>query len=62
MATPVEVKTKYESQLLSIPGVVGVVAGVDKIIVLAEFEDVRVPSSLEGIPVEVRVTGRITPL
>lgn len=62
MPSPVEVKNKYEDQLLRIPGVVGVVATEDRIVVFVESEGVRVPSSLEGIPVEKRVVGRVTTL
>jgi hypothetical protein len=61
MPTPVEVKEKYEDELLTIDGVVGVVATADRLIVMVETGEVcgRIPSSLEGVPVECRVVGRI---
>jgi len=62
----VDVKEKYEDELLRIRGVVGVLADErgNRIIVLVESPTVceRVPSRIEGYPVECRVTGRITPL
>jgi len=62
----VDVKEKYEDELLKIRGVVGVLADerTNRIIVLVESPAVceRVPSRIEGYPVECRVTGRITPL
>ena len=58
-----DVKRKYERNLLSIPGVVGVFADKTRnvIVVLIESPDVcpNVPSRLEGYPVECRVTGRL---
>ena len=61
--TIVDVKRKYESSLLSIPGVVGVFADRARnvIVVLIESPEVcqNVPSMLEGYPVECRVTGRL---
>ena len=62
----VEVKARHESRLLSIPGVLGVAADVARnvIVVYVESEEVaaRVPSEIEGFPVEVRVVGRVIPL
>ena len=61
--TIVDVKRKYESSLMSIPGVVGVFADRARnvIVVLIESPEVcqNVPSMLEGYPVECRVTGRL---
>ena len=58
-----DVKRKYESNLMSIPGVVGVFADRARnvIVVLIESPEVcqNVPSMLEGYPVECRVTGRL---
>ena len=57
-----DVKRKYESSILSIPGVVGVFADRARnvVVVLIESPEVcqNVPSMLEGYPVECRVTGR----
>ena len=58
--TPEEVKEKYEMQLLRIPGVIGVVAGDNEIIILVESEDVHVPSMLDGVPVRKEIVGRVT--
>jgi len=62
----VEVKNKYEAELMSIRGVVGVFADVEnnKIVVLVESPTVcaNIPSRIEGFPVECRVTGRISGL
>ena len=59
----IDVKKRYEQSLLSIPGVVGVFADTSRnvIVVLAEEPAVCVslPKSLEGYPVECRVTGRL---
>ena len=58
-----DVKRKYESSLMSIPGVVGVFADRARnvIVVLIESPEVcqNVPSRLEGYPVECRVAGRL---
>ena len=58
-----DVKRKYESSLMSIPGVVGVFADRARnvIVVLIESPEVcqNVPSMLEGYPIECRVTGRL---
>jgi len=64
MATVASVRAKYEADLLLIPGVVGVGEGRDRIIVYVRDEDAvrRVPSSLEGVPVFVVVTGELRPL
>ena len=59
MPSPVEVKNRWERILTSIPGVVGVAAEDDKIVVFVEREDVQVPANLEGVPVVKRVTDRI---
>ena len=58
------VKEKYESWLLKIPGVIGVSATRDRIIVyvVSEKAKLRVPSRLEGFPVEVRTVGRLRAL
>lgn len=59
--TPVEVKGKYEAELLRIEGVVGVTAYPDRLVVMVESEDVcaRIPSSLDSVPVECRVVGKV---
>ena len=59
----VNVKNRYESNLLSIRGVVGVFADMqrNRIIVLIEEPSVcqNVPSMIEGYAVECRVVGEI---
>ena len=62
----VSVKDKYEKQLMSIPGVVGVFADTarNRIIVLVERATVctKLPAMIEGYAVECRVTGPISSL
>jgi len=62
--TVVDVKRKYERSLLSVPGVVGVVADTARQVLVVLVEDPmvcpRVPTRIEGYPVECRVTGRIS--
>jgi len=62
----VRVKRKYEKYLLSISGVVGVGVGGSRdnpriIINVKEInEDVRkIPKELDGVDVEIRVTGEV---
>jgi hypothetical protein len=59
-----EVVSKYQSYIMSIPGVVGISPGVDRIIVYvrAEADSYYVPKVLEGIPVQVVVVGEFRPL
>lgn len=57
--TPTSVKQKYESQLTSRPGVVGVVAHPDKLVIMVESRDVEVPSQLDGVRVEKRIVGKL---
>lgn len=61
-----EVKARHEYELLSVPGVLGVAADTARnvIVVYVESEEAaaRVPSEIEGFPVEVRVVGRVIPL
>ena len=58
-------KNKHASNLLGKPGVVGVGVGVNRqgeasVVVLAESEKVGgLPTSLDGVPVVVKVTGRL---
>jgi len=56
----VDVKVKYEMDLLRIPGVVGVLAR-DKIIVMVEDRSgcAKVPKELDGVRVECKVVGKI---
>ncbi|RLB76290.1 MAG: hypothetical protein DRH06_06240 [Deltaproteobacteria bacterium] len=62
----VSVKNKYEGQLLSIPGVVGVFADVgrNRLVVLVEnaTDCQRLPAMIEGYAVECRVSGRASAL
>jgi len=55
------VRAKYEANLRSIPGVVGVGSTADRIMVYVVDESVirLVPSSLDGVPVQVNVSGRV---
>jgi len=61
-----DVKARHEARLLAIPGVVGVAADLarNRIIVYVETEEdaAKVPSEIEGFPVEVRVVGKVVPL
>ena len=63
-----EVKTKYESQLLQLPGVVSVGIGRDEsgqpaIVIGLESADPatesKLPANLEGYPVKVSIVGKI---
>jgi len=58
-----DVKAKYEPDLLSISGVVGVAADINtnEIVVYVESVAVceRIPKRIEGYPVRCEVTGRI---
>lgn len=62
----VDVKKKYESDLLSIPGVVGVAADIhtNEIVVYVESVNVceRIPKRIEGYSVRCEVTGLIEAL
>lgn len=57
-------KLKYENALLATSGVVGVGYTNDKIMVYVENEYVipRIPQTLDGVPVQVVVTGSIRTL
>jgi len=57
--TPLEVKEKYEFELLKIPGVVGVRATKCDLVVYIESEDVQVPDEIEGVPVRKVVIGKV---
>jgi hypothetical protein len=68
-ATPIaDVLAAHQQELLALPGVVGIgvgqCRGVPCIVVMAAVASPelsrRLPSSLEGHPVELRVTGPIT--
>jgi len=58
----IAVKEKYEKELLRIDGVVAIVAHPDKLVVMVETEDVcsRIPPTIEGVPVECKVVGRVS--
>lgn len=64
MVTVSEVRARHEPELLAIPGVTGVGERADRIIVYVTSEDLiaAVPGSLEGIPVQVVVTGQVSPI
>jgi flagellar biosynthesis protein FlhB len=59
-----EVALKYQASLMSIPGVVGVSYGTDRIIVYVktEADASGIPMVLDGVPVQVVVAGEIKPL
>jgi len=59
LADAYSVKAKYEMTLLKTKGVIGVGALPDKIIVYVESEEVSVPATLDGIPVEKKVIGKV---
>ena len=58
------VQEKYSERLLSVPEVVGTAAGQDVVIVLATDASVSevVPDELDGVPVDIRVTGEFKAL
>jgi hypothetical protein len=60
----IKVLRRHERRLLAIEGVVGVGISGGKIMVYVEGGEVgaRVPASIEGVPTEVRVTGKIRKL
>jgi hypothetical protein len=62
--TPREVALKYQTYIMSLPGVVGVSYGVDRIIVYVrtEADAYKVPKALEGFPVQTVVVGELRPL
>ncbi len=68
MEKVLEIKEKYQNELLKIPGVVGVGVGkhndnfVIRILVSKEDEKLleKLPESLEGIEVNVKFVGEIT--
>ncbi len=68
MEKALEIKEKYQNELLKIPGVVGVGVGkhndnfVIRILVSHEDEKLleKLPESLEGIEVNVKFVGEIT--
>jgi len=63
MVSPQVVRQRVEPHLLEIPGITGISheGTGSKIVIYVESEDLiqAMPQSLSGIPVEVRVTGRI---
>jgi len=56
-----DVKARYESQLVSMPGVIGVGATENGIIVYVRTEEdaMRLPKEIEGVPVIPRIVGEV---
>jgi hypothetical protein len=61
-----DVKTRHEAALLRVPNVIGVGIGrragvaTIEVMVSALIEHAAIPESIEGYPVQVVVTGRMT--
>jgi len=56
-----DVKARYEPQLTTIPGVIGVGASDEGVIVYVRTEEdvTRLPKELDGVPVIPRVVGEV---
>jgi len=54
-----DVKNRHELNLLKVQGVRGVGVAQGRIIVYTDSPGVNVPSSLEGVPTQVKVAGRV---
>ena len=60
----IEAQERHTDRLLSVEGVVGTAAGADGVVVLLEKPDVaaKVSKSLDGVPVVLKVSGKIRAL
>jgi len=56
-----DVKTRYEPQLTALPGVIGVGASDEGVIVYVRTEEdaMRLPREIEGVPVIPKVVGEV---
>ena len=65
LARVIDVQDRSTETLMQIQGVVGTATGIDfggrpRILILAERAGVDVPRTIEGVPVKVYVTGRLS--
>jgi len=54
-----DVKNRHELNLLRVQGVRGVGVAQGKIIIYTDSPGVKIPSSLDGVPTQVKVVGRV---